>query len=141
YNRTLNDVCQRLDSIEHTIRENRSSFACVWVLVVGWLVVAGFSDFWHSKLRYSLWYNISSDQITIEKRPTDCDFFRAPLGDKGCRYERQVRAVRVKTKYIDLWSGSVNYVSFDDGKTWTVDDSTPPRKPGVMISWERVEEQ
>jgi len=27
----------------------------------------------------------------------------------------------------------VNYVSFDEGKTWTVDDATPPTKQQVYV--------
>ena len=28
--------------------------------------------------------------VYIAPRPTDCDFLRAPIGTKGCRYEREV---------------------------------------------------
>ena len=140
YGTTLDDVCDRLDSIEHAIRENRSNLSWVWVVIIVWLVVTGIANLWYSKWRDSWWYNVGSDQITVAKKPTDCDFLHAPLGNKGCRYERQVAMIQVKTKYVDMWRGSVNYVSFDEGKTWTEDNSAPPRKPQVVISWEKVEE-
>jgi hypothetical protein len=27
----------------------------------------------------------------VDHRPTDCDFFHAPMGHKDCHYEREVR--------------------------------------------------
>lgn len=136
---TLDDVCDKLDEIERAIRDKGSTLGAIFALVVVWVVILGLSDLWQSKLRYAWWYNVSSDQVTIEKKPTDCDFFRAPLGDKECHYERRVSTVRVKTEYLDFQRGSVNYVSFDNGKTWNVDPANPPTKPKVMISWEKVE--
>jgi hypothetical protein len=26
--------------------------------------------------------------VTVEPRPSDCDFIHAPLGDKGCHYKK-----------------------------------------------------
>lgn len=138
---SLDDVCDRLDSIEAAIRASRSDFSWVVLVILGWLAIVGLGDLWNSKMRYSWWYDVNSDQVTIEKKPTDCNFFRAPMGDKGCHYDRRVSTLRVKTVYLDLQRGSVNYFSFDDGKTWIVDDAKPPTKPEVVVSWEKVEDQ
>jgi hypothetical protein len=137
---SLDDVCERLDSIEQAIKSNRSDFGWAMVIAIWWFAFLGLSDLWHSKMRYAWSYDVSSDQVTIEKKPKDCNFFRAPMGEKGCHYDRQVNTVRVKTVYLDLNRGSVNYVSFDDGKTWAV-DTNPPTKPRVEVSWERIEDQ
>jgi hypothetical protein len=137
----LDDVCDRLDKIEAAVRANHRDLGWVVMLIIVWLAWAGFTDFWYSKLRYSWWYGVDSDQVTIEKEPADCNFLHAPLGGKGCHYYPQVRTIKVKTQYIDFQRGSVNYVSFDDGKTWAVDDATPPTKPQVIVSWDRVEDQ
>ena len=29
-------------------------------------------------------------EVSIAHRPTDCDFWRAPIGEKPCHYEKQV---------------------------------------------------
>src|SRR5690349_16872344 len=110
-----------------------------------WLVVAGLVDSWHSKTRYAWWYG--TEKVTIEKKPTDCDFFRSPMGDKGCHYNRQINIVKVDN--ANAWSGqSISYdngeswihtaknsygmpiVSRDGGKTWST-DSVPKTEPQV----------
>jgi hypothetical protein len=47
---------------------------------------------WVNKIRYSVWYSTDSDEIKQfqEKAPSDCDFFKAPMGDKDCHYEKKV---------------------------------------------------
>lgn len=136
----LDNVCDRLDSIEKTLKANHSDLSWVVIVIIAWLALVGWDDLWHSKLRYAWSYNVTSEQVNIEKKPTDCNFFRAPMGGKGCHYDRQVNTVRVKTVYLDFQRGSVNHVSFDEGKTWTVDDANPPTKPLVAVSWVKVED-
>jgi hypothetical protein len=51
---------------------------------------------------YSIKYAVSADKIYIDPKPTDCDFWHAPVGKKGCHYQRlviardakEVRAIR-----------------------------------------------
>jgi hypothetical protein len=47
---------------------------------------------WINKFRYSAWYSVDSSQViqTTNKPPSDCDFLRAPIGLKGCHYEKKV---------------------------------------------------
>ena len=137
---SLEDVCDRLDNIEEALRTNHQNFSWVGFLLIGWFALAGFGDMWNSKLRYSWSYNVGYDQVTIEKKPTNCNFFHAPLGEKDCHYDRRVSTIKVKTENSDPARYPVNYLSFDEGKTWTVDDASPPTKPRVIVSWEKVEE-
>jgi hypothetical protein len=137
----LEDVCDRLDNIEAAVKADHSDLSWVGFVIVGWLVIfVWLPDMWWSKTRISWWYGVSTDQVTIEKKPADCNFFHAPLGGKGCHYDPQAGGVQVKTDNSNPARFAVNYVSFDDGKTWTVDDAVPPTKPQVVISWERIEE-
>jgi hypothetical protein len=131
---SLEDVCDRLDNIEAAVTANHWDLRWVGLVIFVWLALAGFADMWNSKLRYSWWYNVSYDQVTIQKESTECNFFHAPMGGKDCHYDREVSTIRVKTE------ASVNFVSFDEGKTWTVDDANPLTKPHVIVSWERIEE-
>jgi len=117
---SLEDVCDRLDNIEAAVKANRWDLSWLGLLIVGWFTLLGIADMWHSKLRYAWWYNVNYDQVTIQKRPTDCDFFHAPVGDKDCHYVRQVSKIQVKTEN----SNPARY---------------PVTKPQVVITWEKVE--
>lgn len=139
------DVCDRLDRVEKAIKENHWSPVSVAVtffaIAVIWALPDIGSAMWYSKARYEWSYDISSNQVTIDKRPKDCDFFHAPIGDKACKYKRQVSSIRVRTDSSDLARGPIREVSYDDGATWSVDTSVPPTQPQVLISWEKVEDQ
>lgn len=97
----------------------------------------------------AFWYSITEDapidKVTVEKKPHDCEFSAAPLGEKNCHYEKIVDKV--------MWATSTKgepVVSEDDGKTWTV--ATWAKEPGspkfpqypttrsVYISWKKVQD-
>jgi hypothetical protein len=113
---------------------------------------------WFSKLRYSLWYNANYDQVTIQNKPADCNFFHAPMGGKGCHYDRQVSTVRVGPG-TNPWGGqSISYdegitwtqtaknqngdpiVSNDGGKSWSTEFVPSFTKPEVNVSWEKKDD-
>lgn len=37
---------------------------------------------------YSLRYSIPYKHVSVDKHPADCDWGHAPVGDKGCHYEK-----------------------------------------------------
>jgi hypothetical protein len=41
---------------------------------------------------YVMSYNVPPGQVHMAHRPTDCDFFTAPLGRKHCDYQAMVSA-------------------------------------------------
>jgi hypothetical protein len=138
---SLEDVCDRLDNLEVAVRANHWDTSWIgWGLVIWLTIFVWVPDMWLSKTRISWWYNVSTDQVTIEKKPGDCNFFHAPLGGKGCHYDTHVSSIQVKTDNSNPARYAVKYVSFDNGKTWTVDDAVPPAKPQVIVSWERAED-
>jgi len=126
---------------EHKELISRSAPA-QWVLtIIGiWIILAGASWAWHSKLRYFVWYGSDWDAVTVDKKPHDCDWLTAPLGDKNCHYDAQVQ-VQQTTISVDKNSGR-RIVSYDDGKTWNFDDDANPAKAGktVNVGWQRVDE-
>jgi hypothetical protein len=95
----LEDICDRLDNIEAAVKASHQEFYWVGLVILGWLALAGLADMWNSKLRYAWWYNVGYDQVTIQKKPTDCNFFHAPLGDKDCHYESHVGGVQVSVRF------------------------------------------
>ncbi len=61
-------------------------FLTVVVLaLLGFLWPRLFPESW-----YAFRYGTDSDQVHIEAEPHDCDFSKAPLGDKECHFEKQV---------------------------------------------------
>lgn len=39
---------------------------------------------------YGLLNNVPAERVTVIPQPHDCDFSKAPIGDKECHYERVV---------------------------------------------------
>jgi len=48
--------------------------------------------YWLDPSVYSIKYAVSADKIYVDPKPTDCDFWHAPVGKKGCHYQRVVIA-------------------------------------------------
>ena len=154
----LDDVYDKLHDIEQAIR-NQNQYWGSWIFwgVIFWFVIPPlFSDMWHSKARYSVQYDVTYDQVTIDKEPHDCNFLHAPIGGKGCHYEIGVTAAIVKS---NQWGGQdVSYddgktwmrkakngngdaiISFDDGKTWTLDSSPDTKTPSVHAYWQKQDD-
>lgn len=44
----------------------------------------------HTDLRYAIQYSVNPNQVHQSDRPVDCDFWTAPVGNKGCHYERVI---------------------------------------------------
>jgi hypothetical protein len=55
-------------------------FAIVWLF--GWL--------FYPQLQYSLEYSVDLDNVTVMPKPHSCDWDYAPMGKKGCHYEKFV---------------------------------------------------
>jgi hypothetical protein len=117
----------------------------VWLLAVAAAVWFGgrlWSDIWYSKLAYELYYEVDSGQLAIEKKPHDCDFLKAPIGEKECHYKRLVSTVEIGRSATT----NVPVMSWDGGKTWSAyapDPGTPVPQTAtvtsVSVTWEKVE--
>ena len=104
-----------------------------------------FPDDW--RIKWCLRYIVAFNKVTVEPRPTLCDWGRAPLGNKSCHYEGVV-----SRKIITLSTQGKPIVSFDGGETW----KKPPfdyseseladlrldrqRAEFVHVSWEKKED-
>jgi hypothetical protein len=155
---SLDDVCNRLDDVEAAVRANHTDLSgLVWLSLIWFAVVTWLPGLWHNKLRYSLWYSVDYAQVTVEKKPKDCNFFHAPMGDKDCDYDPHVSVIKVDNS--NMWGGqSISYdngetwthtakgkdgsriVSNDGGKTWSTDFVPPFTKPGVVVTWEKKDD-
>lgn len=102
------------------------------MLCFGWWVI---DPTWDSKLRYSIQYGVPYASVTMLKKPHNCDFLTAPIGNKTCHYEAEVASVRV-----GMSTEGKPILSHDEGKTWTLDESVPRTKASAYVSWKKVDE-
>ena len=87
---------------------------------------------WAYQWRYSSEDGMRGAVVTVDARPHNCEFMAAPLGSKNCHYKPNVATIRVRT------STAGRTVSFDEGRTWTLDEGST--QPAVWVTWERVED-
>jgi hypothetical protein len=120
---------------------DEDGLGCLWSVVV--LIGIGVASWYYwpdawtwNNLWYSIQYGVRIDQVTIDKKPHDCDWNTAPLGSKNCHYEEKATKIIAG---IGAKTGKL-IVSFDDGKTWQLDDPSNPSKSHVTIRWQKVEE-
>ncbi|MFZ0334751.1 MAG: hypothetical protein WAN10_03870 [Candidatus Acidiferrales bacterium] len=59
------------------------------MLVLGAICFGCWLWFW-PKAWYEVKYQISADHVFIDPEPHDCDFMKAPLGNKYCHFEKIV---------------------------------------------------
>jgi hypothetical protein len=98
-------------------------------------------------LLYVLRYKVSTQQVHINKKPQDCDYYYAPVGYKGCQYKPVVKAYD-KAGWLVGGDGAPIYShdaktgkpieSDDEGKTWEFideDDIPDPKVTSVTVSW------
>jgi hypothetical protein len=58
------------------------TIAVVGAFVIGWWTDAD----WFLKWLYAGKFNVTMEQVTVAKKPHDCDFMQAPMGSKNCHY-------------------------------------------------------
>jgi hypothetical protein len=141
-----NDHAVTADEVRDIIHENKELFGrsglgqWIGIVIVVWLAINGFDEAWYSKWRYAMWHGTSSDKVTIDQKPHDCDFLASPLGEKNCRYDAQVQVQTIKLS-TDTNSGR-RIVSYDEGKTWGFNDGPNPATFGdsVYVGWQKVDE-
>jgi hypothetical protein len=84
---------------------------------------------------YALEYDVESTQVMIERKPHDCEWSAAPIGEKHCHYERVISTVLTRP------AGGGQMVSNDNWKTWHfVESWLGPISPSVTVSWRRIDE-
>jgi hypothetical protein len=95
----INPVIDKLDEINLTLVAIRRDLPHLkfdfWGAVWFFLAIMFFVnwegsklDRWTNRVWYSLYYNARWGDVDINKRPLDCDFLHAPIGNKGCSYKK-----------------------------------------------------
>src|SRR5438309_292217 len=57
----------------------------VWSIAPNWI---------RYPVLYAALYRVNVSRVNVEKQPADCEWGHAPIGDKGCHYEKQVATTR-----------------------------------------------
>lgn len=121
---------------------NNSDFVSgvVW-LIVGFNVIYWADEAWNSHWLYKLWYQVTEDMLYVPSKPIDCDFLAAPIGRKGCHYEKTEAITKIGLSQ----DGKTPMMSEDGGKTWhpfAIDpNQVIPRTPkvtSVIVGWNKV---
>lgn len=135
----LDDVVSAVHEVRDAVKNQHTWVSSVFWVWIAWSVFSFVQDsVWESKFRYAAYYNVRNEQITLVKKPHDCDFLKAPIGSKECHFDKVVAVTKVSK---DIKTGRP-VVSHDDGKTWDWDDSTDTRSvPGIWVSYTKVEDE
>lgn len=108
------------------------------LLAIGWWLMP---DDWRNK--YALRYLVEPDQVFIDRKPHNCDWYSVPLGGKHCHYDPVITVCNPYGKVIDGTGVQVNaggsMISYDDGKTWQP-RPLDQHAARIIVAWERVEE-
>lgn len=67
----------------------------------------------------------------MEDKPHECDWLKAPIGNKECHYE-------VRVILVIRHSDGTRSISDDGGETWAVD--TYDLEPSMHVVWQKVDE-
>jgi|HubBroStandDraft_1064217.scaffolds.fasta_scaffold153407_2 hypothetical protein len=146
YGDRVDDAVERIEAalgrVERAVNDKWSTVQWVGIILIGIWLWSLPGEIWHSKWRYSTFYDIPESEIYVPDKPHDCAFLAAPLGEKYCHYERNVS--------ITHWATSTTgnpIASYDDGKTWNIFDppagTQVPRVSTVKevyVGWEKKED-
>jgi hypothetical protein len=106
-----------------------------------------------TRLGYVVRYGADFSHVVIERRPHNCEWGSAPLGDKHCDYKAEAHTVRTDRSkdhrpimsfdegktwfYTGISTTGRPIVSYDEGKTWFLNTEPQPR---VTVSWVKIDE-
>jgi hypothetical protein len=124
----------------------------IYLIIVGlfaWFVLLPYS--WTNAIRYAIKFKVAVNQVHTDDKPSDCDWTRAPLGNKGCHFKAIVNTFNAAGESLggddapkyrrDSKTGKA-IVSYDRGKTWDSWEGPIPdmQVKSVEIWWDKVTE-
>jgi hypothetical protein len=126
---------------------------CLGALIIPGLIAAYFllPDWLINTWWYSVKYDVTGDQVQTSEKPTDCDWSRSPLGNKGCHYKLSVAAYNANgaliggdyaPKYGRDDRTKQTTVSYDNGKTWKwfYGEMPSQKVKRVVVDWVKVDD-
>jgi len=49
---------------------------------------------------YAIYYNVGLGSVHVDRKPSDCEWGHAPIGDKACHYKKQVSTIDGTTAHV-----------------------------------------
>jgi hypothetical protein len=87
--------------------DKTSTVGCLILLVILGILAWVVWNITPDSTKYRIIYQLDSEHVDVENKPADCDWGRAPLGDKGCHYQKQVAPLKnekgVVIKVYVMW--------------------------------------
>jgi len=124
----LGRINNKLDHVKPSLVWSVVALFVVFVLVPRWA-----DSLFDSKTRYTIQYGVTTEHAFVQPEPHDCDFVRAPLGDKGCHYDKVVTTSKCGTDNAT----NKPIISYDDGKTWNWVTEGVTCQSEVAVSWNK----
>lgn len=88
----LDDIHSTLEEIQNELSRRKSGVSeWMWIILLFFFLpnwAGSRLDRWTDWVWYSAIHSADWKYVNIQKRPSDCDFFHAPIGDKGCHYKK-----------------------------------------------------
>lgn len=129
----LEEVHSTLNEIHSTLKSKLDFTSIVWIVFVI-LLLGDWSgsklDRWTDKVWYSFRFNTDFKNVSVDKRPSDCDFLHSPLGGKGCEYKKRTDVFRDEQRRELIGQATTPQEAQDY--------STRPNS--VTVYWEKVDE-
>lgn len=66
------------------------------------LTIVGAIVWWFlpERIKVSVKYEVPEEHVFVDSKPKDCEWQHAPLGDKGCHYEKTVAPVKNNAGHV-----------------------------------------
>jgi hypothetical protein len=98
--------------------DSGTPWGCLIYSVI-FVVALSVTFLWDSKLKYAFEYGVNLSDVHKDPKPHDCDWSKAPIGDKECHYEVEVLQTKVREGQDQKTGKPI--ISYDDGSTWNWD--------------------
>jgi hypothetical protein len=132
----LNDVVAAIDKVQKTVESRPKAahtFAALTCGIFIYMIISSWATLvWDSRSVVALRYGVPTEKVTIQEMPHDCDFWRSPLGVKGCSYVRETSVVKTGVN-----ASGQHVVTYDDGQTWTLIEDPSQVQTGVFVMWKK----
>jgi hypothetical protein len=79
------------------------------------------------RVKYTAEYMLNDNQVVIERKPHNCDWDSAPLGNKHCHYEKVVTVYNQDGKIIE-------------GPAPTLPAPSDQKPAKVYVQWQRIDD-
>jgi hypothetical protein len=100
---SLGRINSSVQEVRASVRGNSGAGEWIGIVIVVWLIgiwPGSKLDKWTAKIWNSINHDADMKNVMALNRPSNCDFFHAPIGSKGCSYEKRVDVFGEKERQL-----------------------------------------